>query len=198
MTETASKNHGLNEFSGFETADNPGIAMTIRSDLGSVNLRGNADNPAFVAAAEKALGQELPVKANTISSGGHDIFWLGPDEWLILATETEIDSLATTLEEALDGIHAAVNLIAGGQIVLTLSGNDVRGLLSKGCTIDFHPRRFRDGMCVQSGLAKASVMIGKPGKDDEFIVIVRRSFSDYLLRWLTDAAAEYGIRIDES
>lgn len=196
MTEAATKDHGLNEFVGFASGDQAGIEMTIRSDLGSVNLRGDADNPSFIGAAEKVLGQSLPVTANAISSGPREIFWLGPNEWLVLATETEAGSLATTLADALDGMHAAVNVVSGGQIAMTLSGDRVRELLSKGCTIDFHPREFREGMCVQSGLAKASVVIGMPGKDDRFIVIVRRSFSDYLLHWLTDAAAEYGVRVE--
>lgn len=196
MTDIATKDHGLNEFIGFAAGDQPDIVMTVRSDLGAVNLRGDADNPSFIAAVEKVIGQSLPVVANTVSNGTRDVFWLGPNEWLVLATETEAGSLAVTLKDALKEIHAAVNVVSGGQIALTLSGANVRELLSKGCTIDFHPREFRDGMCVQSGLAKASVVIGKPGKDEQFIVIVRRSFADYLVHWLTDAAAEYGIRVE--
>jgi sarcosine oxidase subunit gamma len=60
--------------------------------------------------------------------------------------------------------------------------------LAKGCTLDFHPRVFRPGTCAQSGLAKANVLIRLGDDPDSFDVVVRRSFADYLLRWLRHAA----------
>lgn len=198
MTSAAITNHGLEHFSGTETGTDPGIVLTIRADLGQINLRGDANEEAFVAATEKVLEQSLPVSPNTISSGDSSIFWLGPNEWLILAAAKESGSLLTALENALSGIHAAVNDLSGGQVALTLAGGKVRELLAKGCTIDLHPREFRPGMCAQSGLAKATVTFGLPLEDDGFVVIARRSFADYLVHWLQDAADEYGIRITDS
>jgi sarcosine oxidase subunit gamma len=68
-------------------------------------------------------------------------------------------------------------------------------VFAKGCTLDFHPRAFSNGMCAQSGLARANVLFALPESDDEFLVVVRRSFADYLLCWLHDAATGSGVRI---
>ena len=198
MTDTSTSSHGLEAFTGARYGDDANITLTIRSDLGHIILRGDGDNAAFVAAAEKALGQPLPIAPNTISKGGRDVHWLGPNEWLILAGINEVASIETALGAELAEIHSAVNVLSGGQVAMSLAGSRVRELLAKGCTIDFHPRRFTQGMCAQSGLAKASVLIALPGDDGAFTLVVRRSFSDYLLHWLSNAAGEYGIRVEES
>lgn len=198
MTEAAKTSHGLEAFAGSGARKHADITLTIRSDLGHINLRGDPDNAAFIAAAEIALGQTLPIEPNTISSGDNSVFWLGPDEWLILASRNKVASIESALGTALAGIHSAVNTLDGGQLAISLAGEHVRALLAKGCTIDFHPRRFTSGMCVQSGLAKAGVLIAAPDNNEHFMLIVRRSFSDYLLQWLSDAASEFGFHIEEN
>ena len=85
----------------------------------------------------------------------------------------------------------AINDVSGGQLALQISGGAARDVFAKGCTLDFHPRVFMSGMCAQSGLGKASVLFTLPNSDDEFYVVVRRSFADYLLRWLHDAATGF-------
>ena len=67
----------------------------------------------------------------------------------------------------------------------------VHDVLAKGCTLDLHPSVFGQGICAQSNLAKANVLISMGHEPHAFDLIVRRSFSDYLLRWLKVATAEY-------
>ncbi|MED5461766.1 MAG: sarcosine oxidase subunit gamma family protein, partial [Pseudomonadota bacterium] len=129
----------------------------------------------------------LPVEPNTMAEGDITIFWLGPDEWLILLPADAVSEIAAALESALQRMHFALNDVSGGQISIALRGSRVRELLAKGCTLDLHAKVFSLGLCAQSGLAKASVLIGLTGDDDEFILVVRRSFSDYLIKWLTSA-----------
>ena len=52
MTEAAKTSHGLEAFVGTGDGDDADITLTIRSDLGHINLRGDSANAAFVAAAE--------------------------------------------------------------------------------------------------------------------------------------------------
>jgi len=171
----------------------PGVTIEIRSDVGHINLRGNPENPGFVKAAEAALGQPLPVDANTITDAGHRVFWLGPDEWLVMTASGNTAELLQRLKDALAKYHASVNDISGGNITLSLSGGRVRDLLAKGCTLDLHADVFKAGACAQSGLAKAGVLIGRVDDSDTFDLIIRRSFADYLMRWLRRAGSEFGI-----
>lgn len=186
MTEALERRHGLELRVSAWPADS-GISLEIRDDLGHLNLRGSPDDDAFVKAAGKALGQALPIEPNTVSEGGVTIFWLGPDEWLVLAPSDEIMNLAAALEKSLTGRHFAANVVSGGQIAMTLKGGHVRHTLAKGCTLDFHPQVFTRGQCAQGGLAKCSTLLGAVGDDNEFLIVVRRSFSDYLVSWLERA-----------
>lgn len=169
------------------------IEVKVLEDIGQINLRGDATDDAFLAAVQSVIGCELPLLPNTVTDGATRACWLGPNEWLLTATAAEVGAMRLPLEQALQSQHVAVNDLSGGQLLLRLTGDPVRSLLAKGCTLDLHPDVFEAGACAQTGLAKAAVVIlshqSGPGVD----LIVRRSFADYLLQWLQRAGAEYKI-----
>lgn len=153
-------------------------------DLGHINLRGSADDDRFVEGAARALGQPLPLQPNTLTQSEHRVYWLGPDEWQIVAPPDRAASLVAQLEDEFAGQHVAINDLSGGQVALHLSGGDVPALLAKGCTLDLHASAFQVGGCAQSGLAKANVLLGYIDAAPVYEIIVRRSFSEYLQHWL--------------
>lgn len=154
------------------------------TELGHINLRGNADDADFVDGVASVLGQRLPVEANTLTLSEHRIYWLGPDEWQIVTAPGRVAGLVTQLEDKLSGQHIAINDMNGGQVALHLAGSDVPDLLASGCTLDLQPSNFAVGDCAQTGLAKANVLVGHIDAGPLYEIIVRRSFSEYLLRWL--------------
>jgi sarcosine oxidase subunit gamma len=159
---------------------------------GHINLRGDPADARFAAAAERALGAALPTAANTTRVAGDIVvYWLGPDEWLAVTPGEREREIADALRAGLEGVHAAVTPVTGGQTILVLRGAHVRDLLAKGCPFDLHASAFRAGACAQTHLAKAGVLL-RPVGDDGIEIIVRRSFADYLYKWLETAAAEYG------
>ena len=171
-----------------------GVVMRERSFLGHLNLRGDPADKDFLKAVEGALGFALPLEPNTVEEGGERAaLWLGPDEWLILTSADEQESLLQSLREALAEIFVALTDVSGGQTVITLSGPHARDVLAKGCTLDLHPRVFGPGRCAQTLVAKSGALIRQRDKEPSFELIVRRSFADYLWRWLEDAAGEYGL-----
>ncbi len=155
-----------------------------RVDLGHINLRGSAEDSRFVDGATKVLGQSLPLAANTLTQSLHRIYWLGPDEWQVVTESDRAADLVRQLEAALAGQHVAINDLSGGQVALQLTGTDVPELLARACTLDLHPSLFGVGDCAQSGLAKTNVLLGCIGETPVYEIIVRRSYSEYLLRWL--------------
>ena len=156
-----------------------------RIELGHVNLRGDASDAGFVGAAEEALGQALPLKANTVSVGDCRVYWLGPDEWQVVTKLSDAVDVVASLEDRLAAKHAAVNDLSGGMVALQMAGVQVPELLARGCTLDLHPAVFGVGNCAQTGLAKANVLIGCIDASPVYEIIIRRSFSEYLLRWLS-------------
>ncbi len=156
-----------------------------------INLRGNSDEPLFLQSVAKVLGFELSVEANRWT-GNENCYacWLGPNEWLIVTTANDED-LAEKLRDACKTVFAAVTVVSGGQTLVRLSGSKARELLSKGCTLDFHPRVFTVGQCAQSLLGKAPMLIRQLDEQPLYEIVIRRSFADYLGLWLIDASEEY-------
>ena len=175
-------------------AERSGVAESPR---GFLNFRLDPCDEQAVKAAERVLGQTVPLAANTYSSGAHRVYWLGPDEWLV---ETDIGNSAALggeLTAALAGASAAVNDVSGGHVALRLDGPDARAVLAKGCTLDLHPREFGPGQCARAALARATVLLAANDGTPACTIIVGRSFSDYLRRWLTRAARTHGARFQK-
>ena len=199
MTELAQRRHGLESFLATcqETdVGTVGVEIGIQPDLNHINLRGNVGDKKFIAAAKSVLGQGLPVDANSISVGEHQIFWLGPNEWLVITPIADSTDLLAQLRESLSGLQNSVTDVSGGQIMMQLSGPGARDVLAKGCTLDFHPGVFKTGSCAQSGLAKANVLIGLTDNQPTFQIVVRRSFEEYLALWLQHASREHRVRFN--
>ena len=163
-----------------------------RPFLGYLNLRGRSDNTAFLAAVLKVLGCEPPVDANTVTERGElRIYWLGPDEWLIVTPPGQQDDLKSELLEALRGVFSAVVDNSSGLTSIRITGDNAAALLATDCPLDLHPGEFQHGQCAQTRLAKAGMTLSPLPDQAGFDVIIRRSFADYLLLWLQDAAVAF-------
>ncbi|WP_109483455.1 sarcosine oxidase subunit gamma [Paraburkholderia sp. C35] len=153
-----------------------------------VNLRGDVRDAAFVAAVESVTGCRPPAKPNTVARGnGYDVLWLGPDEWLVRSQQGQAPVAEDKLVEALQGQFASAVDIGSGWTVLEVSGEKVRDVIARGCPLDLHPRMFAPGQCAQSHYFKASIVL-VPVADDTYEIVVRRSFADYFVRIMLDAA----------
>ena len=174
---------------------NAGIVIREQAHMGHLNLRGNPESEMFRGAVAEVLGVELPVDPGSCAgSGDSRLYWLGPNEWLAIVaggTETGVES---RLRQSLSG-HFSVVDVSGGQTVIRLSGEAVDMVLKKSAVYDFHASQFTDGRCVQTTFAKASALVSRTA-DGSFELVIRRSFSDYLFRWIIDAASEYGIKVE--
>jgi len=160
--------------------------------LGYINLRGRADNTRFLAAVLKVLGTEPPKTANTVvESGAYRIYWLGPDEWLIVTPAGKQGDLREALQKALDGVFSSVVDNSSGLTMLHITGDNAGALLATDCPLDLHPRAFKPGQCAQTRLAKATMTLSPLAGGQGFEVIIRRSFAEYLLLWLKDAAIAF-------
>jgi sarcosine oxidase subunit gamma len=160
--------------------------------LGYLNLRARNNTTGFLAASLKVLGCEPPTAANTvIESGDFRIYWLGPDEWLVVTPAAQQDRVKAELLVALDGVFSSVVDNSSGLTMLHITGDNAAALLATDCPFDLHPREFKPGQCAQTRLAKAGMTISPLADGTGFEVIIRRSFADYLLLWLQDAAIAF-------
>ena len=154
-----------------------------------LNLRGNPADSAFSSAVHTVTGLALPVVANTASMGAdRQMLWLGPDEWLLQCPIGQGAALEATLRQALAGQHFSVVNVGHGNTVLRIQGPGAADLLSRGCPLDFHASVFAAGQVAQSHISRANATILCRQAGSHYEITVRRSFADYLFRWLCAAA----------
>ena len=167
-------------------------AIEEQAFLGYINLRGRSGNTGFVAGVLKVLGIEPPVEPNTVvEAGDKRVFWLGPDEWLVVTPAGQQGRICAELQAALDGVFSSVVDNSSGLTLVRIRGDKAAELLATDCPLDLHPRAFEAGQCAQTRLAKAGMTITPLTDGNGFDIIIRRSFADYLLRWLQDAAIAF-------
>ncbi len=152
-------------------------------------LRGK---PAAVTAAGNAFGVGLPgLACRAAVAADRAALWLGPDEWLLLAPESEGAELGAALERAMAGeAHSLVD-VSHRQVAIEVSGPNAEAILNAGCPLDLDPGAFPVGMCTRTVLAKAEIVLWRT-MPLCFRVEVSRSFASYVWRLLEEAAGELG------
>jgi sarcosine oxidase, subunit gamma len=114
------------------------------------------------------------------------VLWLGPDEWLLLAADTDGPAIAVVLNDALSGKPASFVDIGHRQIALVVAGPRADALLNAGCPLDLDPAAFPVGMCTRTILAKAEIVLWRIA-DDAFRIEIARSFAPYVVAFLAEA-----------
>ncbi|MBT4518995.1 MAG: sarcosine oxidase, gamma subunit family protein [Halieaceae bacterium] len=157
---------------------------------GHLVIRGSADSDTFREGISAVFGMALPMEPCTlVSAGESSLYWLGPTEWLAIVPSGEEAALAMQLRDVDPGRVSAVD-VSGGQTLINLSGAGVQTLLMKSSSYDFHPANFGPGNCVQTTFAKATALVAGL-ENGSFDLVIRRSFADYLARWLLDCDASF-------
>ncbi|MFP4137827.1 MAG: sarcosine oxidase subunit gamma [Halomonas sp.] len=177
-------------------SDRSRVVLRERAMAGHLILRGGAI--VLDEAVRQVLGFGLPARPNTLSQddgGERSIQWLSPDEWLVIVPGGEEFELEKRLREALGDAHTAIVNVSGGQTLLELSGEKARELLMKSTPYDVHPDAFPVGKGVTTVFAKANLILRRP-TEERWELVLRRSFADYLYRWILDAGAEYAIGVE--
>jgi sarcosine oxidase, subunit gamma len=140
-------------------------------------------NPVNLAQVDvRADSGDLPFEAPEPNAAtrwnGRDVLWLGPDEWLVVGEAGTEGEVVSTLSDALAPRHASVVDVSANRIVFDLP--DALDLLSTACGIDLDPRRWRPGMCAQTLLGHAQVILQQ--RDERTTrVFVRPSFAGYFV-----------------
>ena len=161
--------------------------------LAQLDLRADPSDADLMARLTEAIGGRPPTEPNTAvvsDDGTRHVLWLGPDEWLILGEPDTGPALEDAIRDAIGDGPGAVVDVSANRTTLSVSGPRARDLLAFGCSLDLHERHFKPGMCAQTLLARANVIIVPvgPAVEPAFRVLVRPSFAAYLAAWLTDAA----------
>ncbi len=150
-------------------------------------LRGRAP---VMAAAGTALGLNITdAPCRSAANSERAALWMGPDELLILSAAADGETVGTELRNALGALPHSLVDVSHRQLALEVSGATAQTVLNVGCPLDLHLSAFPVGMCTRTVLGKADIVLWRTGPDS-FHLEVWRSFADYVVRFLTEAARE--------
>jgi sarcosine oxidase, subunit gamma len=156
------------------------VSVTPAEPAYRMSLRARPD---AVSALSKALGITLPSKPKSSETKAtRSALWLGPDEWLVLdSAKNPAADLAKVKT-----LHSAVDISHRNTAIL-VNGAAAEATLSAGCPQNLSLRAFPVGASSRTILGKAEIVILRTGPQS-FRVETWRSFSDYVMTFLSDAA----------
>ncbi len=170
----------------------PGVTITERRPLTLVHVSVRDGDRDTITAVNGAAGVALPETSGMAAvSSNVRALWLAPGRWL-LSSETT-NNLAGDISGAAPG--AAINDVSSGRTVLRLAGPHTRDVLASDCPLDLHPSAFGTGHAAVGLIGHFNVVIDCID-EEVFDVYVARGFAADFWHWLTEAAAEWGYRVD--
>ncbi|WP_082639672.1 sarcosine oxidase subunit gamma [Aureimonas sp. AU20] len=153
-----------------------------------LRLRNDAGFPKVAELSGVALPREA---CRFAENGSRRAIWLGPDEWLLVAPYAEAGHLFDGLEQALAEIPHSLVEVSHRSLGYAISGREAASVLAAGCPLDLDQRAFPIGMATRTVLAKTEIILQRTG-GESFQLDVWRSFANYTLGYLIEAARSYG------
>jgi sarcosine oxidase subunit gamma len=136
-------------------------------------------------------GQEMPLQVGATLSGPTRVLCVGPQEWLLVSQERDAASMCERLEGDLARQGLMLADLTDGLTTFEVRGPAARELLTKGCGLDLHPRRFPVGRCARTRFAQILLTVACVDEPQRFELYVGRSYAHYLHTWIIDAATEF-------
>lgn len=162
-------------------------SITEQALLGYINLRGDTEDAdgVFCTAIKNVTGlASMPEANKVLRNEDYALYWLGPDEAMLITAADRQAATISNLEASIGGVWSSVTDVSSGYSLLHLVGAYAQQLLEKGCPLDLDAEHFSPGECAQTLVAKANVLLSPLDNQEGFELIIRRSYADYLQRWL--------------
>ncbi|WP_162914490.1 sarcosine oxidase subunit gamma [Taklimakanibacter lacteus] len=163
------------------------LAIEIRelTTRGMIDLRGDAGDGKFMAAAKDVLGLDLPTAPRTSAAWGEvQALWLSPDQWLILCPRARTEELLAALRQALAQIHSFAVDVSDMRTIIRLEGHAARSVLLKGCSLDLLSPDYAAGTVRRLRFAEIAALLHIVSeRPDVLDLYVFRSYADYAWEW---------------
>jgi heterotetrameric sarcosine oxidase gamma subunit len=167
------------------------------------DLRGSAER---ILGALGACGLPQPEQANrrAVGESGATVARIGPGRWFVHAPAAQEGRLAAMLAHAIDRLPDADMALVSDQFeAFRLQGRGAADILAQGTALDIAPASLAADALTATDMFGAGVLLERsdePG--DGFILLIERSFGDWLERWLHAAtgrpcAIEPGNRVTD-
>lgn len=169
-----------------------GVWAAETTGRGFMNLRGDLLDTKFSEAIKVALGGALPAEPCAFrSTSDADVLWLSPDEWMIAGPRQHIKTLLANCQSSLHGVRGLATDNSSGYTEIHVSGQSAGAALAH-CTL-YNLHDLTPGRVVGTTFGKVQAFLRRDG--DGVRLVVRRSFADYVWRFLERASQPYGFGV---
>ena len=168
------------------------IGLGEITDLGMIDVRGDAGERAFRDAFRQAAGCGLPVEPRTsLAEGDVSVLWLSIDQWLIVAPRRRTGDMVSALRSGLRGVHALAVDVSDARTIIRLQGEGVREVLMKGAPVDLTLPEYRLGSVRRLRFGDIAAMVHiRALAPDVIDLYVFRSYARFAWDWLEATAGE--------
>ena len=181
---------------GDHIIDYAGVRLAERKALSAIQvLSFTGKHDKAVKAIGKALGFDCPIEPGHCRSDGKtQIFWNGPNSWMVVASDVECGraagELLATLQDAVGKLGAVVDQ-SHGRCVLRLSGARAREVMAKNTAVDLHPRAFGAGQCALTSIAHMNATLVQVDDTPTYDLFVIRSLARSFAHAIEHACHEF-------
>jgi sarcosine oxidase, subunit gamma len=173
-------------FVGLSAPSNARAEVAFLPPVTRLILRG----PEEAARAAAPFGPELPLQPlRAVEHGPRAAIWQAPDEWLLIAEDSEPKPLSEALESALARIPHGLVDVSHRQAAVEVTGSGAARLLNAGVPLDLAISAFPVGMAARTMLTKAEALVWRRAPD-RFRLEFLRSYAGYVVGILAQAAAD--------
>ena len=147
--------------------------------------------PVAIEKASQAFECALPQSiCRAAVAGTRAALCLGPDEWTLLAPDTDSQTITRRFDAALADLPHSLVDVSHRNTGLTIEGCQAAAVLNHGCPLDLSLPTFPIGMCTRTVLAKAEITLWRRA-EVRFYLETGRSFGDYVWRFLEGARRQF-------
>lgn len=157
---------------------------------GMLTLRGDLNDPQFIAAVTQACGLALPPLRGVVSSGDRSLLWMSPDELALLLPKAQAPDMVAKLTDATAGMHAMVVDVSDARAHFEIEGRVVRETIAKLAPVDMHTDSFATDTLRRTRFGQVAAGFWMPDARRARIFCFR-SVRDYMANLLMAAADEH-------
>jgi sarcosine oxidase subunit gamma len=138
----------------------------------------------------QSLRLALPINS-CLADGDRTCARLGPDEWLLLTSETETDQMARDAQTALSGRIFSLVDISHRNVAFSVLGHRARDTINSSCPLDLSDRAFPAGAATRTLLGQAEILVIRRAGEPTYRIECWRSLARYVHGILKAGAAEF-------
>jgi len=115
-----------------------------------------------------------------------------PGEWTVIGQQSDVDNMLDSI--GTDGFAHSIDM-THGRACIRMTGADAARALEKVCNLDFSDAMTPNGAAVSASVAKVGCDLIRDDVEDvrSFLILVDRSFGQYLFDALNDAIQEFNL-----